>query len=248
MSLRHVSPRNVGAGNLRLPAALAAVLLLAALLSAACGAPAVEQKAVDEGGAAVDGSPAAPAMAADEAGPAAAPDAAPDAANLRAPGAGAPPPPSPLPALNEYAEQCLRIEPPEEAAAAGPFVADCCAQLLETLRATLGALRLPAEEVGESLAAAEVAVRHLGAGAGGGDAAPRAAGAATALAELARAVAATDAADGGAAADAAALDALDAAAAAVDGDRSLGEQRDGLAAFFTRADAVVRPLARAGGV
>lgn len=219
------------------------LLAFAAVLGllTACGGPAAENAGPKAGADTASAAAGAPAAGSET--------AAPDAAASRAPGQGAPPPPSPLPALNDYAEQCLRTEPPQDGTEIGFFTADCSAQLLETLRACVGALRLPEAAVGESLSRAELAVRHLSAGvqAQADDVSDRAAAAAVALADLARA-AATAAASGGVAGDASSQAALESAAGALDAETPLGEQQASVAAFFARADDVVRPLARAGGL
>lgn len=222
------------------PTVLAVVAVLALL--AACGGPAAEHAGPKPSADAADG--AAPAVEGEA--------PAPDAVASRAPGEGAPPPPSPLPALNDFADGCLRVEPPEDGTEIGFFMADCSAQLLETLRACIGALRLPEEEVGDSLGQAEIAVRHLSAGVEAqpraNDVAGRAASAATALADLARATSTVAAEYGGATGDANAQAALESAAGALDGEAPLADQRAGVATFLARADDVVRPLARSGGL
>lgn len=194
----------------------AAAAVLLALLAAACGeeAPPAKQPAA-----------AAATAGEDEAAPATAP--------------GTPAPPSPIPALNLFAETCLHAPPPAEAQAAGELATDCFSHLLETLRAAIGVAEAPQTEVGPRLDEAELAVRNLSAGPAAPDAAARSRRAADGLVALAGSVlkARTEVPPP-------ALREARHAAEAIDPERPLATQGEVLVAFFRAADAVVRPLVR----
>ena len=196
----------------------AAAAVLLALLAAACGEQAPPAKQ--------------PAAAAETAGED-------EAATAPTPVPGTPAPPSPVPALNLFAETCLHEPPPAEAGAAGELATDCFGHLLETLRAAIGVARAPQTEVGPRLDEAELAVRNLSAGPAAPDAAARARRAADGLVALAGSVlkARTEVPPP-------ALREARRAAEAIAPERPLAAQGEVLVAFFRAADAVVRPLVR----
>jgi hypothetical protein len=192
----------------------AAAAVLLGLLAAACGEEAPPAKQ--------------PAAAAETAGE-----------DEAAPAPGTPAPPSPIPALNLFAETCLHEPPPAAAQAAGAFATDCFGHLLETLRAAIGVAEAPQTEVGPRLDEAELAVRNLSAGPAAPDAAARARRAADGLVALAGSVlkARTEVPPP-------ALREARRAAEAIAPERPLAAQGEELVAFFRAADAVVRPLVR----
>lgn len=163
--------------------------------------------------------------------------AASEPAKAAPPVAGGPPmtAPSPLPALNEFADGCARGgAPSEDAASAAGYATRCGERLLETLRAAVGAAGLDRETAGAALDAAELAVRRLAADAGGDggeSAAARLGEAAAALAALAAVLGAE-------------TTPMEEAAAAFDPGRPLAAQTAAVDAYLAAADAAVRPLVR----
>lgn len=153
-----------------------------------------------------------------------------------------PPAPSPVPALNRFADECSAIEPPPADGDMHGYAAQCFSNLLELLRVGLMPAGLTPQQVGAELDAAELAVNRLGLrrGDGLGTPAARAVTAADATSDLLSSlVSATEAGDP------AAVEAVRTAAAELNDEAPLSAQGDRLAAYFAAADHALRPVVRA---